>query len=532
MCARVRANIHSPTSSVLLPLTQAHGGPTATYENDNVTMTASSTPTDLGAPTQFDSWRPNQREALDSALDPWTRFVGISASTGSGKSLSIFLTAHLLTKSGGRAVILTSRVGLGHQYASAFPGLAEVHGRRNYQSDASYGRAIQQACDANIVVTNYAFWLHAQNEGSDRLGTFDVMLCDEAVEAFSDLSNYYSMEIEEKELLRLAKVRLPDYGEEELSEWAGWASETARRLRIERKLVSGIDSGEKMIDGGEYTLPISSMERVADMTGQWVCEREGKKVRLAKVWPGEHAERVLFRGIPKVVLMSATLRPRSLELLGLQSGGFRFVEYPHPFPWSLRPVYWVPTIQARQKTASDAHWEMWAMRIDQIIEKGMDSLCVIHTVSYARAKMFMEKSRNRHIRGLFQTHSSYNTAAVVARFLNSQPPAVLVSPSLISGWDMPQVSVAVIGKVPWGDSRGKLEQARIKADKTYSAYETGQKLVQTCGRHVRGSKPEDFGITFIIDDSITWSMKAFRGLIPDWFVVQKSDTIPDWKKPE
>ncbi|MDP2659939.1 MAG: hypothetical protein Q8R28_04335, partial [Dehalococcoidia bacterium] len=329
----------------------------------------------------------------------------------------------------------------------------------------------------------------------------------------------------------LTREDLPEYGPDEPKEWAAWARKSAVQIDDWRKHYGKRTDADKFEADDEYVLLRYSLNRVGRMTGEWICdrtdsERNGPGVLLAKVWPGEEAERVLFRGIPHVVLMSATLRPRSLELLGIPPADFHFAEFPHPFPWSIRPVYWVPTIRALQRTATEDHWRFWSTRIDQLIDRGTAGRGMVHCVSYDRCRMFLGQSRHRGERGLLWTHTSRNLPKVLEDFKTAAPPVVLVSPSIISGFDLPQVSYQVIGKVPFvaGD---KLHKAREATDPTWQWYGLGQTIVQQAGRIARSgdgpAKP-----TFIIDDSISWVMPKCRGLIPEWFRIEKTERIPDW----
>ena len=87
----------------------------------------------LGIPN-FSSWRPNQDRAFETIMD-WAssnqRYLGLSASTGSGKSVLALLAAKM---TGARTVILTATKGLQEQYAGVGGqlGLVSVKGQNNF----------------------------------------------------------------------------------------------------------------------------------------------------------------------------------------------------------------------------------------------------------------------------------------------------------------------------------------------------------------------------------------------------------------
>ena len=73
--------------------------------------------------------------------------------------------------------------------------------------------------------------------------------------------------------------------------------------------------------------------------GNWIWQLRNRGVQFDIIWPWRYAERYLFSGVEKVVMMSATLRPKLLSLLGLKRDEVDFKEWPCQFPAVLAPVY-------------------------------------------------------------------------------------------------------------------------------------------------------------------------------------------------
>jgi Rad3-related DNA helicase len=99
-------------------------------------------------------------------------------------------------------------------------------------------------------------------------------------------------------------------------------------------------------------------------------------------WPADYAERRLFCGIPKIVLTSATIRPKTLELLAIDNGHVDFHEYPSSFPVDRRPVYFVPSVR-KDKRATPEHLRAWISKIDAIVRPRLQTKGIIHTVCIA-----------------------------------------------------------------------------------------------------------------------------------------------------
>lgn len=115
------------------------------------------------------------------------------------------------------------------------------------------------------------------------------------------------------------------------------------------------------------------------------------------------------------------------------------------------------------------------------------------------------------------THDAGTTRSVVEAFKVGATAPVLVSPSIITGWDFPYDTCRyqIITKIGFPDSRSVVEKARAKIDKEYGCHIAMNNLIQTAGRGVRA--PDDYCETFIIDDHWDWFKNKYRRFAPRWF---------------
>jgi Rad3-related DNA helicase len=271
---------------------------------------------------------------------------------------------------------------------------------------------------------------------------------------------------------------------------------------------------------------ILKLEGISRMQGRWVVERQGKSARIAPVWPAPYAENFLFLGIAKIVLVSATIQEKTLELLGVGRDDFDFFDYPSSFPVARRPVIQVPSGVRVKHSWEEIEQKQWVRRMDQIIDRRLDRKGIIHTVSYERRDVVLKYTRHRDIMVI---NFGRDTREVVEDFKNAEPPVVLVSPSMVSGWDLPmeECEYAIIAKVPFPDSRSGVIKARTAEDANYGPYLAMLTIVQASGRGMRSA--DDQCEILIVDDMFEWFWRKYQSFSPRWFrpAVKRVATIPD-----
>lgn len=125
---------------------------------------------------------------------------------------------------------------------------------------------------------------------------------------------------------------------------------------------------------------------------------------------------------------------------------------------------------------------------------------------------------NSEYSGIMMANDSHNTRAVIERFKQAEPPVVLVSPSVTTGFDFmyDACSYQIIMKIPFPDNRPLIMQARTASDKDYGNYIAAQTLVQMCGRGMRAE--DDACECLILDDSVRWFMYRYKHFFPKWFI--------------
>lgn len=507
------------------------------------------TPPCWGLPEQFDQWRPSQEQAIDDALGSGKRFVAQCAPTGSGKSL-IYVAHAVLSNT--RVCIITATKGLQAQLMRDFSsiGLCSIEGKSNYQCNFKPGFTCEEGqmfgCPAKqsiqcprqqayikarvsrFVVTNYSYWIAEWRYGLG-LGNFGLVVCDESHHLPQHLAAAMQVRLGYREIEDLLGLRFPL--SRELGDWRDWAKrEALPRADIELAAIrSRIEGGSRIAaeldDLRKVQNVLRKLKVVATIAPEdWVLEHTDYGFDLDPIDPSRYAESTLFVGLPKIQLVSATIRPKTLGLLGVRNGDASYFEYPSSFPKDRCPIYHVPTVRVDHRLDAQGY-AVWQNRADQIIARRLDRRGIFHTVSYQRRDSVLRNSQHRHI--CVTNYQGEITADIVEQFKKTQPPAVLVSPSISTGYDFPfeAAEYNIIGKVPFPETRSAVMKARKERDHEYPFYLAAQDLEQARGRIMRA--PTDMGESVIIDDHILWFARQYGHLFTKNFRVKCLDALPE-----
>jgi len=299
-------------------------------------------------PPRFSAFRPHQVQAIEYVLASQKRFQGLSLPTGSGKTLIAVAAARAL---GVKTVYLTYTKALQEQIVREFEciGAVSVQGRANYPcanpfhtnceegaerrcpdantSACPYRAAVQAAERAPLVITNYAYWLRARGHRNNALESGEkvgLLICDEAGEAPRALASSLSLEFTLSCVSRSASSRRV-YSQREVwtyadtgsgpmpnDMWRQWANREALRILVEREKYAESDP-----EFYQLTRTLEDLARIPAMDSNWIWEQDRRALHFDPIRPAPYAN-ALWSGVPRVLLLSATLRPYALKQLGLR----------------------------------------------------------------------------------------------------------------------------------------------------------------------------------------------------------------------
>lgn len=493
-------------------------------------------PTDLGLPAKFSEWRDNQLIALERALSVTKRFTVDCLPTGSGKTLYYIALAKLL---GLRTAFVVSTKGLADQILEDFvgTGIRDIRGKANYEctykpdytcedghtgrcplkgtSDCAFTKAYNGARTNPLVLTNYSFWISVHKYGLG-LGKFDMVVFDEAHQAFKELASALQIRLSFREINELLGTDFPRNPESTTNaEWKIWANAT-------RKIADQAVKASQVRIGGSATPKITwtrefnhlrnlvrKLATVALMRpADWIVEIQDWGFQFDPIRVGRYSESTLLLKIPRVVPISATIRPKTMYMLGVGEKDFDFMEHPSDFPPENSPIYIIPSQRVDYKHPDKS---TMVLRMDQFIgAKRMDRKGAIHTVSYDLRDTLYRQSSLAHI-FMSNFNEKETTSSVVNRFKLAEPPRALVSPSVGTGYDFSDDDARynLICKIPFPDGRSKINKARQEEDKEYGGHVAASSLEQMCGRGTRSM--QDWCENAIFDDNfIQWFLRRYQ----------------------
>ncbi len=497
------------------------------------------TPQEIGLPPKFDTWRANQAEALRVMITSQKRITALSAPTGFGKS-PVYV-AHAIY-SGKPTCIVTNSRGLQDQLMRDFEciGMVDIRGRANYQCEmrddftcedgfasrcpyrGSVGcpatLAEMNAASSKLVVTNYAKWTASHKFGMG-MEHFEQVILDEGHDAPDAVAQAMQVILNYHEIEDRLEFPFPRTNDDTFATWKAWAAGAryeAEKAMQECRLKIDEHVNPRPTWVKDYLHMKNLCKRLATLSTaraqDWVVDRVEGGYQFDPIRPAVYTEGTLFLRIPRIILVSATLRPKTLFMLGVSKDKFDFYEFDSDFDRDRCPIYWVPTM--RVDIRSSDLGMLWA-RLDQIISKRRDRKGIIHTISYARRDDIV--NRSRFASSMLINPKGEPATSMVEQFKASPPGTILVSPSVGTGYDFPGNTCEwqFVCKIPFPDGRSKIIKARQEDDNEYGAYHAMQTLVQAFGRGMRSK--EDRCENFIGDDHLSWFLPRYGHLAPRTF---------------
>lgn len=496
-------------------------------------------PTDLGFPEKFDTWRPSQLEALRLMLASPKRVKALSAPTGFGKT-GVYVAYAIITNV--PTCFVTESRALQDQILDDFGrvGMVDIRGRRNYVCDMKpdytceegyatrcpykgsvacpASQAQMRAATSSLVVTNYDKWTASRKFGQG-MDHFQQVVFDEGHCAPEALARAMQVELNDHEISTDLGMDFPTPSQaSEFVNWKPWAAE-ARANAEEAMLLARAKLQEPGIKPAwvKHFLHMRNLsKRLSTLAtanaNNWVVDEVERGYQFDPVRVGRYAEATLLLHVPSIVVVSATLRPKTLYMLGVSKEAFDFKEFDSDFDPSRCPIYYVPTMWVDVRAESLAM--LW-IRLDQIAARRTDRKGIVHTISYARRDEIVSTSRFAH--SMLINPRGEASTGIVNQFKRSGPGTILVSPSVGAGFDFPMTDCEwqFVCKIPFPDGRSKIMKARQEDDKEYGPYQAMTKLVQIFGRGMRSKR--DRCENFIGDMHLDWFLPKYRHLAPKSF---------------
>lgn len=542
-----------------------------------MTLPEDLTPAQLGMPRKFTEFRNIQREMAEYALysptgDPedCRRFTCMGAPPGSGKTLIKHMIGALASK---KYISLTATRSLEDQEISDRFDLVNIRGRRNYgcldddatdawtcedgeknncdlygTADCTYQATVLQAKSHRAVLTNYQYWMNARvNRGAleedGGVDPIEWMFCDEAHLILSELTRHLSVWVgntdfrhyaNDEHRVALAASKGAEWGKvgekwlEALGAAAGRIAAVMAEIADEypnvamaKRLSAEYRKLDKLKGGMERVLRFGKDEN-------WIWRYAGGGIGFDCIWPGKYAEWFLWSGVPRIVLLSATLRPKALQLAYIAKAERWYKEWPRVFPAHLSPVVWVKTDPPCKMgvNASEEEKGQSVKLLDEMARLWEGRRGIVHTPSYELAEWFEQKARCSRRMILNRRDGGAKGTREAAEKYRKAPGGILMSPSYHTGHDFADEACEwqFIPKLPWPSKGNPLVQARMADDDQYYNSETMQRFQQSC---FRGTRHEMDECTTLVGDHAVGNFRRYAAdHCSKWFRVSERKTVP------
>lgn len=467
------------------------------------------------------------------------RFTVLCAPTGWGKT-SAYVGAALL--SGLPTAIVTESRALQDQLMDDYSeiGMVDLRGRRNYACDMKEGYTCEEghaarcpykgsvacpssqaeirASTSNLVVMNYDKWTAAKKYGQG-LQHFQQLICDEGHSAPGAVARAMQVLLNHKEIEeRLRFPFLSGSDAADVANWKLWATHgrplVVAAMNAAQAKILGV-SDPKPAWVRDFTHMRHLARRFAIISTcrplDWIVEQVEGGFQFDPIRPGRYAESALFMKIPRVIITSATIRPKTPYMLGIKKDDFEFLEFDSDFDPSRCPIYYVPTMRVDDNAPNLT--PIWAM-LDRIAARRRDRNGIVHTISYTRQQLAYESSR--FAQSMILNKKGEAPTRKIEEFKSTYPGAIFVTPSVGTGHDFPmrQCEWQLVCKIPF-EPPSRIVKAREADDKDYRGYQAMQGLVQMFGRAMRSKT--DRAENFILDRHLDWFLPRFRHLAPKSF---------------
>mgnify|MGYP001574387369 CR=1 FL=1 len=516
-------------------------------------------PSGLGITISGDEWWSGQQETIEEIASAfWTnKFVLANIPTGGGKTIVGTAVQRLLGKT---ALYLCHTIQLQRQCQETMPWAVLAMGRGNYPcgrdkddsfmklfgtmtaqdcedyggcrealkiGPCEYAQMLEKAAYNPQVIMNYAYALRILQAGyiGGQENPFRRSLL------IADEGHLTENALVEATTISLWKGPCKDAGLPEWPksndpyQWIAWAMDSLEAAE------QNYNKAKEFTDKGtDYSVglgPTNSPDGIEALVEErkakglydtimelrrldptdWVVSYNDKEVKLRPLWAWSVADDRLWRHFDRVLIMSASLGPPQtlMTKLAIPPDQALYIDVPSTFPLENRPIFYCPAIKVNRNTEA-LEWQSVASVLKHIADmpRLANQKAIIHTTSYkvvhALIPYLMEDER-------FLFHTDARQKEALINILKDTEPQgrFVLSPSLGTGVDIPNVRWQAIVKVPFGDLGDRVTRMRkdyqrgedrLFGQRNYKE-EAMNNVVQAAGRAVRG--PTDWGVTYILD---------------------------------
>ncbi|NHX35203.1 MULTISPECIES: helicase C-terminal domain-containing protein [Halolamina] len=400
-----------------------------------------------------------------------------------------------------------------------------VRHRCPYFSD----RAI--ASNQPIAAMTLAYFM--QTAGSDVFRMRDVVVVDEAHGLAEWAEMYATVELSPRRVPIWDDVDVPDVTAATGDEVEGavrFAEQLLERCEVEkdRLLAKPELTPEEAARRDRLQELISELAYFAEdyrdpnSPTTWVVDQPegaGGAVSIKPLDPAKYLKHTVWDRGSKFALLSATILNKEAFCrgVGLDPENVALVEVGHTFPVENRPLY-----DATQGKMTYEHRDETLPKIADLVVRLMakhaDEKGLIHCHSYAIQEQLADRLADLGVAGRVRVHDRENRDAQLEAWKASDEPELFLSVKMEEALNLEGdlCRWQVLCKAPYLNTKDSRVERRLAEGQWAWYYRAALRtVIQACGRVVRS--PEDYGATYLADDSLLELFDRASTDIPGWF---------------
>ena len=262
--------------------------------------------------------------------------------------------------------------------------------------------------------------------------------------------------------------------------------------------------------------------RDLDSPTTWVVDQpdgEGSALAIKPLDPARYLTHTVWDRGERFALLSATILSKDAfcRSVGLDPANVALVDVEHTFPVENRPLY-----DVTQGSMTYEHRDETIPKIARLIVRLMaehpDEKGLIHAHSYDIAGRLVEKLGDFGVTARVRRHTRSNRDAELEAWKASADPEVFVSVKMEEALDLHDELCRwqVVCKAPYRNTNDSRVARRLADDQWAWYHRTALRtVIQACGRVVRA--PDDYGATYLADDSLLDLFDRAAADTPPWF---------------
>lgn len=256
---------------------------------------------------------------------------------------------------------------------------------------------------------------------------------------------------------------------------------------------------------------------------RFVLVHDPMNVQFKKLFARAAFRRILDNKADRFLFMSSTVLNKDAYCkdLGIDPEQAAFLSLDSEFPPENRHVLYQPQMRMNAQWMSDENIggrRKMVRHIERILGMHDEESGIIHTSNFAIAKWLVEELDGiEHHIFHHNPDCGMDRNDVIDAFQSYDKPSILISPSITEGLDLKEDlgRFAIFAKVPFGYLGDQWIKRRMELSVEWYQRMALTDIIQGGGRVVRSK--EDWGYTYILDESWARLFQSTHRMIPKWY---------------